>query len=100
MSGRTLIRPLLSCSLLLFLALPAVAENDGQADLDKATQLKISAETLDDLAEVIDKLDTAIEKGLDKENTKFAQELLIASLLQRGTLFSTAVFNVPQDDPQ
>ncbi len=89
------------CTLLLAaLAVPAVAENEGQDDLDKATQLKVAAENLEDLGEVIDHVDTAIEKGLDKENTKFAEQLLVASLLQRGQLFATAVFNVPAQDPQ
>lgn len=78
----------------------AWAENEGQDELDKATQKKIAAENLEDLGEVIDHIDTAIEKGLDKENTKFAEQLLISSLLQRGQLFAAAVFNVPAQDPQ
>ena len=68
---RTLSLGFCVCSLLLAgLAAPAVAENEGQDDLDKATQLKVAAENLEDLGEVIDHVDTAIEKGLDKENTK------------------------------
>jgi tetratricopeptide (TPR) repeat protein len=82
------------------LAAPAYAENEGQDDLDKATQKKIAAETLDDLGDVIDHVDTAIEKGLDKDNKTFAEQLLISSLLQRGQLFAAAVFNVPAQDPQ
>src|SRR5437867_1893757 len=86
--------------LLAAIVAPVAAENEGQADLDKATQLKVAAENLDDLGEVIDHIDTALEKGLDKENTKFAQQLLVASLLQRGQLFGAAVFNIPPQDPQ
>jgi tetratricopeptide (TPR) repeat protein len=82
------------------LATTAYAQNEGQEDLDKATQLKVTAETLDDLNEVIDRLDTAIEKGLDEENAQFAENLLVSSLVQRGTLFAAAVLNVPVDDPQ
>ena len=89
------------CGLLsVVFAAAAVAENEGQDDLDKATQLKVTAETLEDLNDVIDRLDTALEKGLDKENTEFAQHLLVSSLVQRGTMFATAVLNVPMDDPQ
>ena len=89
------------CGLLsVVFATAAVAENEGQDDLDKATQLKVTAETLEDLNDVIDRLDTALEKGLDKENTEFAQHLLVSSLVQRGTMFATAVLNVPMDDPQ
>src|SRR3954451_2345967 len=98
---RTLSLRLSICSLLLAaLAVPAIAENEGQDDLDKATQLKVAAENLEDLGEVIDHVDTAMEKGLDKENTKFAEQLLAASLLQRGQLFASAVVNVPAQDPQ
>ncbi len=90
----------ISCFLLTALVAPVAAENEGQADLDKATQQKVAAETLDDLGEVIDHVDTALEKGLDKDNTKFAKQLLEASLMQRGQLFAAAVFNIPAQDPQ
>jgi tetratricopeptide (TPR) repeat protein len=76
------------------------AENEGLPELDKATQLKVAAESLDDLGQVIDNLETALEKGLDEENTKFAQQLLTSSLVQRGTLFTSAIFNAPPNDAQ
>jgi tetratricopeptide (TPR) repeat protein len=91
---------LLGVLLLAAIAAPTLAENEGQEDLDKATQLKVAAESLDDLNEVVDRAESALEKGLDADNKKFAQQLLISSLLQRGQLFSAAVFNVPADDPQ
>jgi tetratricopeptide (TPR) repeat protein len=78
----------------------AIAENEGLEDLDKATQLKVTAESLDDLNEVVDRLETALEKGLDDENTKFAEQLLVAALLQRGNFFTTAAFNLPSNDAQ
>jgi tetratricopeptide (TPR) repeat protein len=81
-------------------ATPVFAANDGQDDLDKATQLKVAAETPDDLAAVIDKLDSALEKGLDEENSEFAEQMLISTLMQRGSTFSNAVFNIPAQDPQ
>ena len=81
-------------------AVPTLAANEGQAELDKATQLKVTADSLDDLNEVIDHVDTALEKGLDADNKKFADQLLIASLVQRGQLYAGAVFNVPVQDAQ
>jgi tetratricopeptide (TPR) repeat protein len=78
----------------------AFAENEGQDDLDKATQLKVTAESLEDLNDVIDRLETALEKGLDADNTDFAQNLLVSCLVQRGTMFAAAVVNVPLEDPQ
>ncbi len=86
--------------LILALTAPAAAENDGLDDLDKATQLKVTAENLQDLNEVVDHLDTALEKGLDKDNADFAEQLLLATLLQRGSLFASAVFNVSQQGPR
>jgi tetratricopeptide (TPR) repeat protein len=88
------------CVLLLSLISPARAENEGQDDLDKATQLKVSAQTVDDLSEVIDHADAALEKGLDPDNKKFAEQLLASSLMQRGQMFAVAVFNIPAEDPQ
>ena len=90
----------LSCFLLMVTAAPAIAENEGLEDLDKATQLKVAAQSMDDLSKVIEHLETALEKGLDEENTEFAEQLLVASLLQRGTLFAETVFNVPLQDAQ
>jgi tetratricopeptide (TPR) repeat protein len=85
---------------ILVFATPALAENDGQDDLDKATQLKVAAESPDDLAEVIDRLDSALEKGLDKDNQQFAEQMLVSTLMQRGTMYAAAVINLPAQDPQ
>jgi tetratricopeptide (TPR) repeat protein len=82
------------------LAAPAWAENEGQDHLDKATKLKVTAETLDDLNEVVDHAESALEKGLEPDNKKFAEQLLMATLMQRGSLFAEAVFRVSADDPQ
>ena len=92
---------LLLCSL-IWTATPATLRLKTRAspELDKATQLKVAAESLDDLGQVIDNLETALEKGLDEENTKFAHGLLVSSLVQRGTLFTSAIFNAPPNDPQ
>jgi tetratricopeptide (TPR) repeat protein len=79
-------------------AAPAV--NAGLEDLDKAAQLKVTAENLPDLNDVVDKLDSAMEKGLDKDNQAFADQLLISTLLQRATVLSAAVLDRPMMDPR
>ena len=85
--------------MILALAAPALAENEGLDDLDKATQLKVTAEKLQDLNEVVDQLETALEKGLDKDNAEFAQQLLPRRCCS-GELVLGAVFNVAPQDPQ
>ncbi len=62
------------------------AENEGLAELDQATEAKLSARSVEDLDRVVDLLDRALEKGLDEGNTEFANQLLAATLIQRGSV--------------
>jgi tetratricopeptide (TPR) repeat protein len=70
----------------------ARAANDGQEDLDKATEAKLSAATLTDLGEVIRLAESALQKGLDKSNTEFANKLLASTLVQRATAVKSTMF--------
>jgi tetratricopeptide (TPR) repeat protein len=67
------------------------ADNEGQADLDKATEKKLSAISIEDLGEVIDLCETAMKKGLDASNTQFANDLYTSTLLQRATFYTQYV---------
>jgi tetratricopeptide (TPR) repeat protein len=67
-------------------------DNDGQADLDKATEKKLSADSLEDLAEVLRLCESAMKAGLSKANTEFANNLYNSTLLQRGTVYTEAIF--------
>ncbi|GIX00200.1 MAG: hypothetical protein KatS3mg111_3532 [Pirellulaceae bacterium] len=62
------------------------AENEGQAKLDEATELKLSARTPDDLGKVIRLCEEALEEGLDEANAKLAKQILAATALQRAEL--------------
>lgn len=74
-------------------ASPAWAKNEGQEDLDKATEAKLTVKTVTDLAEVIRLCDSAIKKGLDEDNTVFAKRLLASSLIQRGEFITKSIFD-------
>jgi tetratricopeptide (TPR) repeat protein len=93
------IRPAAVLALLVLLAASAApaAEEAGQADLDKAIAEKITAESLDDLSKVIELCQSALDRGLGKENTDFAKKLLSATLLQRATLVSERLQSLPND---
>jgi tetratricopeptide (TPR) repeat protein len=58
------------------------AEGAGQADLDKASEARLTASA--DLDEVIGLLESALKKGLDATNTEFANRLLTSTLIQRA----------------
>jgi tetratricopeptide (TPR) repeat protein len=69
------------------------AENEGQADLDHATEVKLGAESLDDLNLVINLSQSAINRGLDATNTDFAKKLLASTLIQRATALCKPIFD-------
>lgn len=75
----------------------ARADNEGQADLDKAMELKVNVKTLTDLGEVIRLCESALKKGLDKDNTAFANKLLVATLIDRGTEITKVIVKDPSD---
>ena len=54
----------------------------GQALLDEAFELKLTARTGEDFAKVVQRCEEAIKAGLDKENEKFARQLMAATLYQ------------------
>ncbi len=65
----------------------------GQADLDAATSLKLSASSMADLEQVIELCESAIEKGLDEDSEKLARSLVTATLFQHGSRFAQALFD-------
>jgi len=96
-----LARPMtLALLLLTFLCSPALAQNEGQEDLDKATEARLNARTLADMAEVIRLLDSALEKGLDEGNTAYAESLLSSTLISRGLAVSKVIFEQSPPDPR
>lgn len=76
------------------------ADNEGQADLDMATELQLTAETLGELEKVIKLAETALEKGLDKGQTEFAKKLLGATLFQHANRHAASVFEQTPADPR
>jgi tetratricopeptide (TPR) repeat protein len=84
---------LLFAALFVFAGRISAGENDGQDDLDKATEKKLSSESLDDLSDVLKLCESAMKKGLSPANTQFANDLYTSTLLQRGTVLTQAVFD-------
>lgn len=82
------------------------AEDEGQEDLNLATETKLatenklSAESLSDLGEVIRLCESAMKKGLDEDNTKFATHLLVGTLVQRADFASQMIFRSGPVNPR
>ncbi len=78
----------------------ALAENEGQEDLDRATEAKLGASTLSDLAKVIELCQSALKRGLDEANTQFANQLLASTHFQRGENVAQTIFAASPPDPR
>lgn len=76
----------------LLIAAPLLAQSKGQADLDKAVDLKLSAESVEDLDKVISLSESALEKGLSADDQAFAKQLLTSVLYQRAQTIASAIF--------
>ncbi|WP_442483010.1 tetratricopeptide repeat protein [Aeoliella sp. SH292] len=72
----------------------------GQEDLDKATQLKLTATDGKQVNDVIQLLASAMKKGLDKENEAFAKQMLASTLMERGAGLARVLLEQPLPNPQ
>jgi len=83
----------LSLAMFTLLVNPAIGEdNEGQTDLDLASEVKLGAKNAKDLERVVELVESAIEKGLDEENEKFARQLGSATLYETATLLTNQIF--------
>ncbi|QDU26017.1 TPR repeat-containing protein YrrB [Anatilimnocola aggregata] len=81
---------------------PAVsyAANEGQEDLDKAIDLQLNVQSLADLEKVVSLAESALTKGLEKDNAEFARQLLAATLFQHANRLSAAIFEQTPPSPR
>ena len=73
----------------------AHAEGEGQADFDEALRVKVTADDMRDLNQVVELLESAIQKGLDVETNDFAEEMLVEALMQRGAQLAAVIQAAP-----
>lgn len=99
MSRATLARLILSAVVLLT-PHALLAEDQGQAELDKAVELQLTAQTADDFEEVAKQCEQAIQKGLGAENRGFAERLLSSTLFQRAGVLAAEVLAQPAPDDE
>ncbi|WP_425617422.1 tetratricopeptide repeat protein [Anatilimnocola sp. NA78] len=92
---------LVALTTMLFLA-PAIsfAANEGQEDLDKAIDLQLNVQSLADLEKVASLLESSLTKGLEKDNSEFAKQLLAATLFQHAKRLSAAIFEQTPPSPR
>ncbi len=72
----------------------------GLEDLNEAIDAKLAIEQLDDFGRVLTLCRQAIDKGLDDDSKKFAEDLYTGTLMDRAGMLSEAIFESPRPDPQ
>src|SRR5262245_45144585 len=103
MFTRRILWPILSIALILVTG-TIWAANEGQTDIEKRTEVKLEAETkggeptLADLEKVAGLCESALKKGLDEENTGFANRLLSSVLMQHAQKVCSAIFEQSPPD--
>jgi tetratricopeptide (TPR) repeat protein len=78
----------------------ADSESPGQDDLDAAVDAKLSAQSIDDFATVLDLCKRAIKKGLAADQQQFAEDLYTDTLMYRAGRIVQAIYEVETPDPQ
>ena len=86
--------------LAVVLSAEAWAQNEGQEDLDRATEVTLGSKSIDDLGKVIELCESALEKGLDEENREFGQRLLVSTLVRRGSHRAGLAARASADHPE
>lgn len=72
----------------------------GQEALNEAIDAKLAVDELDDYARVLDLCRQAIDKGLDEESRKFAEDLYTGTLIDRAGMLTEAIFRPGRPDQQ
>ncbi len=78
----------------------ATAASPGQDDLNAAIDAKLEINNLDDFGRVLDLCKQAIEKGLDGDSKKFADDLYTGTLIDRAGMLVSAIFDADEPDQQ
>jgi tetratricopeptide (TPR) repeat protein len=89
---------LIACLGIVLGSVSVWAQNEGQAELDKATDLQLRAQTLADIEQVTKLCEEALRKGLDEGNEAFAKQLLSSSLFQHASRLTQPIFEQSPPD--
>ena len=75
-------------------------ESEGLAELDEAMRLKVTSTGLQDLNQVITKLEVAIDRGLEVDDNDFAEQMLSDSLMERASTLMQVINTRSIMDPR
>ena len=71
---------------------PIQQNNPGLAELDKATETRVTADSMSDLQNIVRLCESALKIGLDEENADYAKQLLTSALYEHASRLCGPVF--------
>jgi tetratricopeptide (TPR) repeat protein len=75
-------------------------DQPGQPLLNDAINAKLEIDEIDDFGRVLDLCKKALEKGLDADSKKFAEDLYTGTLIDRAAMLSAAILDADEPDQQ
>jgi tetratricopeptide (TPR) repeat protein len=75
-------------------------DQPGQSWLNDAINAKLEIDEIDDFGRVLDLCKKALEKGLDADSKKFAEDLYTGTLIDRAAMLSGAILDADEPDQQ
>lgn len=87
------LKSLLSLSFIFITGCFLLADEEGQAFLDQATEAKLNAKNFQDLEEVVKLAEKAVDAGLDDGGKEFAIQLITSTLFQRAEQLSNPLLS-------
>jgi len=79
---------------------PVDGDRPGQTFLDDAINAKLEIDDIDDFGDVLDLCKKALEKGLDADSKKFAEDLYTGTLIDRAAMLAGAILDAEEPDQQ
>ncbi|MGI9176376.1 MAG: tetratricopeptide repeat protein, partial [Pirellulales bacterium] len=75
-------------------------DHPGQPFLNDANNAKLEIDEIDDFGRVLDLCKKALEKGLDADSKKFAEDLYTGTLIDRAAMLAGAILDADEPDQQ
>jgi tetratricopeptide (TPR) repeat protein len=75
-------------------------DQPGQRFLNDAITAKLEINELDDFGRVLDLCKRALDKGLDVDSKRFAEDLYTGTLIDRAAMLVGAILDADEPDPQ
>lgn len=76
------------------------SNNAGLSELDKATELRVEADSMSDLERIVRFCELSLKLGLDEDNAEYAKQLMTSTLFDHAARHCGPIFDRQPRDPR